>query len=48
LIWLVFAIVVFAHVQRLGGFRAPILLAGLLALLVENVVRSARRLKANN
>lgn len=42
LIWLLVAALVLPH-AALGIWRAPLLCAGLLFLLVENVLRSARR-----
>lgn len=43
LIWLIVAALVLPHVPALGMWRTPLLCAGLLFLLVENVLRSARR-----
>lgn len=41
LVWLLVVGFVFPHV--LGPWRAPLLFAGLLFLLVENVLRTARK-----
>ncbi len=43
LVWLLVVGFVFPHVPALGYWRAPLLFAGLLVLLVENVVRTARK-----
>lgn len=43
LVWLLVAALVLPHVPSLGLWRAPLLFAGMLFLLVENVLRTARK-----
>lgn len=43
LIWLLLASVTLTHVPALGHWRAPLLFVGLVVLLVENVLRTAKR-----
>ncbi len=42
LIWVLVAALVFPHLPALGLWRAPLLFAGMLFLLVENVLRTAK------
>lgn len=43
LVWVLLAALVLPHVPVLGLWRAPLLFAGMLFLLVENVLRTARK-----
>lgn len=43
LIWLGIAASVFPHLPDSGAWRAPLLFVGLLLILAENVLRSARK-----
>lgn len=43
LIWLLLAALVLPHVPALGQWRAPLVFVGMLLLLVENVLRTARK-----
>ena len=43
LAWVVVAAFALPHMPVLGQWRGPLLFAGLLLLLVENVVRTARK-----
>ena len=45
LVWVAAAAFVFPHLPGGNTWRAPVLFAGLLILLVENVWRSARKAK---
>jgi hypothetical protein len=47
-IWLLLAIFVFPHLPQLGRYRSLLLVAGLLVLLLENIIRTARKSKARN
>lgn len=41
--WLFVAALAFPHFSALGEWRAPLMFAGLVVILVENVLRTARR-----
>lgn len=43
LVWVLVAAFVLPHVPALGHWRGPLLFAGMLLLLVENVIRTARK-----
>lgn len=43
LIWLLLSALVLPHVPALGQWRGPLVFAGMLALLAENVLRTARK-----
>lgn len=43
LVWVLVAALVLPHVPALGLWRAPLLFAGLLVMLVENVLRTSRK-----
>jgi len=43
LVWLLVAGFVFPHLPALGYWRGPLLFGGMLLLLVENVLRTARK-----
>lgn len=43
LLWVLAAAFIMPHLPTLGLWRAPLVFAGLLLLLAENVVRSARK-----
>ena len=43
LVWLLVVGLVFPYLPSLGYWRAPLLFGGALCLLVENVLRTARR-----
>lgn len=43
LVWVLVAAFVLPHLPALGLWRGPLLFAGMLFLLVENVLRTARK-----
>lgn len=43
IVWVLLAALILPHLPALGHWRGPLLFAGLLYLLVENVLRTARR-----
>jgi hypothetical protein len=42
-VWLAIAAFVFPRISDSAGWRSPVMFAGLVVLLVENVLRSARK-----
>lgn len=42
-LWVLLAALVLPHLPALGHWRGPLLLTGLLLLLIENVLRTARK-----
>ena len=43
LIWLFLSALVLPHIPALGQWRGPLVFTGMLALLAENVLRTARK-----